>query len=202
VVAESTVLPGALRAMVEQVVPARRHGWVIQQLLKFMVAAQSGRIASLLLDADTVLLGQRTWASSDGRQLLLPVHEFHEPYDHHFVTMWPEVRPVSRVSYVSHHQVMQRDILEDMFGEDTAGGLERWVRTGDWSEDVPISEYHSYGTWLSSRCPQRSVLGAFRNVRSGRAVILASNGGFRDPVDSLQRMFPGALSVSLHAYLG
>lgn len=198
---ESAVLPAGLIAAVRSAVPARRHGWVLQQLVKLHGAAGPDRDATLLLDADTVLLTRRTWVDAQGRQLLTPVHEWHPPYARHHARFWSDRTPRLGLSFVAHHQLVRRDVLAAMFGTPTAAGLAAWLHAADWAVDCPVSEYHDYGTWLSTRDPDRAVMAAFRNVRSPRAdvpddVLLGGD------VGPLIERFPGALSVSLHAYLG
>lgn len=201
VVSEDEVVPREVREAVVRLVPERRRGHVLQQLIKFFGAAGSRAEAALVLDADTVLLRPRTWVLRDGRQLLAVSHECHEPYRTHHWRIWPS-DGTSRISFVTHHQVMQPDVLRGMFGEDLAAGVIRWLEPAEWVIERDYgSEYHDYGTWLRANAGDRVVAAAFRNDRGPRSRLPDGRGDPAAVVARLARRHPSALSFSLHAYL-
>lgn len=201
IVPESAVVPEPLRAALHRLVPARRYGHVLQQLIKFCGAAGTRDAVSLVLDADTVLLTPRIWALDDGRQLLVPSHERHPPYVAHHGRIWPD-DPPGGISFVTHHQVMQRDVLHAMFGVDLVDGIARWLEPSTWVIERDYgSEYHDYGTWLRANAGDRAALAAFRNARGARGDVLRADATADRLLGALRARHPAALSFSLHAYL-
>lgn len=176
VIIDDELLSPALAARIDQLVPGPRRGWMRQQVLKLLaVLTRADASAALVVDADTVLLRGRTWVAHDGRQALAVAREFHPPYAKHAERMWgPAVRR-SLVSFVTHHQLMQREVLEAMFGV-TGEGLTRWLDLGDWAETSAISEYHGYGSWLCAFQPQRVAPARFSNVEARRSSVLLTPG--------------------------
>ncbi len=61
----------------------RNAGWVIQQLIKLSAAMQSESEATLILDADTLLLTKKTWFTRDKVQLLQVANEYHADFMRH-----------------------------------------------------------------------------------------------------------------------
>ena len=57
-----------------------RYGWTLQQFLKISFVLESSLDAILIVDADTVLLEERSWISDSGRQILTPSDEFNISY--------------------------------------------------------------------------------------------------------------------------
>ena len=224
VLTDEELLPPALAARIDQLVPEARRGWVRQQLLKILaVLTRAASSAALVVDADTVLLRRRTWVAHDRRQALAVAREFHPPYALHAERMWGPAVRWSLVSFVTHHQLMQREVLEAMFGA-TGEALTRWLDSADWSETSAIAEYQCYGSWLCSFQPQRVVPARFSNVEARRSSVLVTaresapaggdsggvavtsdaggaQSGFADQWLELRRRFPNNCSVSLHSYL-
>lgn len=66
---ENVLGVGIADALVE-LVPQERRGWITQQLIKFQVAISSDMMATLILDADTILLKPRIFIDAQGVQVL------------------------------------------------------------------------------------------------------------------------------------
>jgi FkbM family methyltransferase len=199
VVDERELLPEPIVKIVRRVVPRERQGWVIQQLVKFQASLASEKAASLILDADTVLLRRRTFLDHEGRQILSVSHERHDPYVRHARTIWSVPNRPS-ISFVTHHQLMQRDIVESMFGAD-GSGLAEWLSTADWQQQSAVSEYHSYGIWLTTEFPGRALLASWGNVAVPSRSL---PDGYDDVGLQYRRVrdaYPKAWSLSAHAYL-
>ncbi len=96
-----------------------RIGWIYQQLLKlyspFVIPNISSNI--LLLDADTIFLNPVMFCDKNtGAGFFNPGKEFHPPYFNHGQKLIPGFKRVfSEYSGISHHMLVQRCILEDMF---------------------------------------------------------------------------------------
>jgi hypothetical protein len=207
VVAEEDLIDEATRALVKSMVPPMRRGWVTQQLLKFQGVARSHQDGVLVVDADTVLLRPRTWLAGS-RQLLVPVHEFHPPYEEHYQRVFGRAGRPATVSWVAHHQLMRPSIVKAMFGvtqSERSQKLGEWVQAADFSQASALSEYHSYGRWIETRASGDYVLGRWGNARMPRQGVeaLGASGAAssQDTLGRLRAEFPTHLSVSMHSYL-
>jgi hypothetical protein len=135
----------------------RNAGWVTQQLIKLSAAMQSESTASLILDSDTVLLSKKTWYTEDHRQLLQVANEYHTDFMTH-VKMFFGVPKKLRLSFVTHHQLMQRDVVRQMFPQGSQPLLEWWKSSTDPSD----------GTWEIMRLTEVTSCTTIPNgLRSG-----------------------------------
>jgi FkbM family methyltransferase len=197
---DEELLDDSLLAYVSDAVPVGRRGWVIQQLVKIAATMQSDRDACLIVDADTVLLQPRTWLADPGVQLLSVSHEFHTPYVLHAERMWGKPQVDSAVSFVTHHQLMQKSILMEMFGSGSSG-LRQWLEIADWNEPSAISEYHCYGAWMSSQHPERAKWAQWRNKSMRRDLLATATGNEAEQIACLRHSNPDTYSISLHSYI-
>ena len=128
-------------------VPLERRGWVFQQLIKISACLESEREGCLVLDADTILIQPRVWLESSGVQILCISEEYHMPYVRHYKSTFGQ--GVCPWSFVTHHHMMQKEILRLML-DGLSDGLLSWLDSADFNHASAISEYHSYGQWLVS----------------------------------------------------
>jgi hypothetical protein len=170
-------------------------GWHLQQVLKYALARSSSAAATLIVDADTVLIRRKTWLDSRGTQLVQFSEEFHQPYMNHFQAFFglPKTLPVS---FVSHHQLMQSDVVRDMFP--TEQKLLDWLDYGREDPSLKISEYETYGAYLLAKYPKRVAFGTWSNLWSPH-LALAKRLGLesRKPVRELLSDY---CSVSFHSH--
>jgi hypothetical protein len=200
VLSDNEVLGEGLLASIRGMVPSERFGWALQQLVKFMAVSQFASRAALIVDADTVLLSPTTFLSNDGRQLLSFSHEFHKPYVEHTERVWPVEGASTGMSFVTHSQLMQREIVDAMF-PDREKDLLAWLKAASWTSQSAFSEYHSYGTFLTNRFPQRIFPGVWGNTSGNWNVATSLSGSISDRLASLEEFYRGARSVSFHSYL-
>jgi hypothetical protein len=207
VLADEDLLDEATRRLVKSIVPAWRRGWVTQQLVKFEGVARSRRDGVLVVDADTVLLRPRTWLAGS-RQLLVPVHEFHPPYEDHFQRVFGRAGCSATVSWVAHHQLMRPSAVKAMFGlteSERSQRLGEWVQAADFSQPSALSEYHTYGRWIETHASVDFALGRWGNAAVPRQHIEAlralSAPSPQNAVTRLRAEFPTRLSISMHSYL-
>jgi len=206
IVSESTLL-GDLISLCTSVAPSSRKGWLIQQVVKFMCVLTSAEDGVLILDADTVITRPRTWLQGNHSQILMISEEFHAPYQHHFVNFRASLKRECsaqdnpRVSFVTHHQLMQPAFLREMFGGDSIWklGLESWIKAVNFSGNSPACEYHCYGTFMVTKNPKQIHFARWGNVAVPRMDPRVSNQNLN--LARLQAEFPNSLSVSMHTYL-
>lgn len=187
-----------------------RRGWIRQQILKFNFTVMSDAFATLLVDSDTLILDHQNWADKNGVQLLAISDEYHEPYDlqsyKFFETFFKQKPKRMRVSFVTHHQVMQKRILKVMFNADESGncsaGLLSWMRSINQKHLSGACEWHTYGSYILQTEPKNVVL--YRWLNS--AVPPEKFDGMtslrhKRSVSEIRELFPKLNSISLHHYL-
>lgn len=191
---ESELLGSEAMRRIAAIAPPGRIGWILQQVIKFYACLTADAPATLVIDADTVLLYPKAWLSSDGRQALSPSMEYHRPYVLQAESHWGDLGSPHGVSFVTHHQLLQKEIVAEMFPRGLDSILE-WVSRIDPVEQSAISEYHSYGTFLSNAHPDRIAWARWANAVAFDITADSIS------MNHLRRKFPWAQSVSFHSYL-
>jgi hypothetical protein len=196
---ESKILPSPLFQFIEANVPNVIRGWSIQQALKLHMAQTSTFEAVLAVDADTVLLRPRIFFYDEYQQLLIATHEYHSPYREHIARVWPQIQNFFTLSFVPHHQLMQKSIIVKMFGAGHEGIL-RWFSLGDPSEGSPYSEYESYGQYVMNNGYTSKVsIAKWGNASLSRSYLKGIS--IQNSQVSLRHLLPNHYSVSLHSYI-
>ncbi len=160
VLTDESVLGVDLIKVINELVPLQRRGWIIQQVIKFRIALMSDEIASLIIDADTILLQPRIWLDSNGNQILCISDSWHLPMkNHQRKVLGGRNYPLM---FVTHHQLMKRDSVREIFGAGGEGLLE-WLELGDYTEVSAISEYDTYGEWMVANRPEQIKFAKWNN---------------------------------------
>ena len=106
---DNDFVPVEVRSQLDQALPS--HGsWATQQLIKVLATMEQQSSATLVIDADTVLLQSKTWLSSGGIQLLY-FRGFHNDRYANFLRHWGFNEIDTMRSFVTHHMLFQPDIL-------------------------------------------------------------------------------------------
>lgn len=191
VITDESVLGVEIVEVINELVPKERIGWMIQQIIKFRMAATSDQVATLIVDADTVLLSPKIWLDSKGTQILCIADEYHLPYKKHLQKVFGGQTHL--LSFVTHHQLMQRDSVREIFGQNGEGLIE-WLNLADFNESSSISEYEIYGEWMLKRKPNQIVFSKWNNVP---AIIKSGDTTYTEIIESYSKYG----SVSNHSYL-
>jgi hypothetical protein len=200
---ETETIPSQTLNDIKHYVPADKRGWVTKQILAMWVAYSSSEQGVLVIDADTILLNKRLFLSPS-RQILFPVVEFNLFDADTTYATWP-VAESFPVSFTAHHLLLQPNLVREMF--DSIGGFQdgtrKWLEsTSNGSEWKPISDMHSYGTWLLSEYPRNVRFGKWINLRVSRTLL---SGYSKKDADwmfkELESKFQNYNSVSFHHYL-
>lgn len=178
--------------------PSGRQGWVLQQVIGLWASISSQATGNLVLDSDTIFIRPIAFLDGRGRQLLQFSHEYVPAYEHHARSIWGRRSRHFGLSYVTHYQLMQPDIVRKMFP--SSGHLTNWISKLDKSLRSPIADYHSYGRFLTSFFPSRFVLGRWGNKSRPWSVL--NQLGTSHVRDDTQDGLAGYYSVSVHTYLG
>lgn len=172
-----------------------RYGWVLQQVITFHVVSNSSASGVLVMDADTLLTGHRTFLTNSGRQVLFISKEYHQEYETHAERIWGRRRSFQGLSFVSHHQLMQPSLVREMFPSERA--LIEWVERADTAQKSALSEYHCYGRWVSDHRPHKVEIASWKNKSIPRNRL-------SDVRELVREENPGHypyFSVSLHHYV-
>jgi hypothetical protein len=213
VIADEDLIATNLQNYIDRNFPEWRRGWIKQQVLKILAARKLSPHGTLLVDADTILLKPQIWLSEQGVQNLQTSIEYHLPYQEHyerFMGLRNNVAGTSikrpKISFVTHHQVMQPDILSCLFGEEEGfeKGLESWLKCIDFSKSgSPACEWHTYGTFLAANFPTRIHLTQWRNLGISRNSLLQGAGKkiMNASFSEIKSAYDQVNSVSLHHYI-
>jgi len=144
-----------------------KASWITQQLLKFETV-RSISSNCLILDADTLILNGQYLEVIDGVQPLTPTEEFHKPYYDFLIKISPFFVNTTN-SFVPHHQIIQKDIFEEMcfFLEiDHLQNLINLCITNADTKEVSslCIDYELYAQYLFRKYPDRYTLTKWSNI--------------------------------------
>jgi hypothetical protein len=161
VLTDEQVLDPDLLMFITKSVPKETRGWVLQQAIKLRVVMQSTSVATLILDADTILLRPRVFLDSNCVQIISIADEYHIPYKNHQRRVLAGKN--HQLSFVTHHQLMKRDYVMEIFGYDSRGLL-RWLELANYGEGSALSEYDTYGEWVLTHKDSQVRFSKWNNV--------------------------------------
>ena len=168
-------------------------GWSKQQILKFKAVLGAKSAATLVLDSDTVLLTEKTWFSKDEKQILQFSEEFHRPY-RNLMKDWIGLVPCLPVSFVTHHQLMQKEIVAEIFSGDEA--FLSWCQLAK-TPGNKMSEYETYGHYVVENHPTRVEFASWSNLWSpGLQRFLEISRSGKEP----RELVKGYNSISFHSH--
>ena len=174
---EDSAIPGIqyadLAAHSHRVFPLMT-GWYFQQFLKYSYAFENPDDDWFLIwDADTVPLRAVDFFDAEGRLLVVPAEECHEPYFETYRQLLGE-EPCREYSFISQHQVVQKSVLREMLRQMTDRArkdLKEWPRViADGLQGAGnnlFSEYETYGHYLKNHYPERMALRPLPWLREG-----------------------------------
>jgi Family of unknown function (DUF6492) len=136
-----------------RVEPWDRSGWLFAQLLKLSVDTMASEDHVLVIDADTVLIRPQTFTHR-GAVVALVSSEYHPPYFTAYRALLDE-QPVSRLSFIAHHTVMNRRTLADLKVLIQSRRKHPWwqaiLEVCDFSCLSCFADYELYGNYNLSR---------------------------------------------------
>lgn len=191
VLTDDEVITEAQRIQIDAHFPHGRKSWVLQQVVKIMVALTSEASGTLILDADTILIQKRVWLDRNGRQVLCFGDDYYLPYKKHQRGVFGGENHL--MSFVTHFQLMKKDVLLEMFRPD-GSGLIRWLSLADANEGSSVSEYDTYGEWIVTHRPKEVIFAKWNNLP---CKIIPSEISYAQTVDRFGKFG----SISNHSYL-
>jgi hypothetical protein len=191
VLSDEQALTPDLIKLINDSVPEEKRGWILQQVIKLNVVIQSSSVATLILDADTILLRPKVYLDSNHSQILSLADEYHMPYKDHQRRVFAGIN--HQLSFVTHHQLMKRENVVEIFGNN-GEGLLRWLKLADYSEGSALSEYDTYGEWMLRYKKTQVKFSKWNNVP---AKINPSNVSYEE----ISHDYSLYNSISNHTYL-
>jgi hypothetical protein len=91
-------------------------------------------------------------------------NEYHSDFMRHVKSFFGVPKKL-RLSYVTHHQLMQRDVVRQMFPKGSESLLEWWKSSTD-PIGRDLGDYEAYGSYLVHHFPERVAFGSFGNLFS------------------------------------
>jgi hypothetical protein len=178
-----------------------RAGWYLQQMIKLSSVLKSAAAGVLVVDSDTILLKPRIWMIKDGRQILTPTYELHQPYRNYLSTLGSHFEGLEK-SFVSHHMLMQPNVLNSIFNsigihsiEELATNISNFGKEEELVEFFSEYEFYSHGLISIKPCTFEFVKWANLSMQRPDSSL---------EIDEVVRKlkFTGEFySVSMHDYL-
>jgi len=205
---ELDFLPSEIMHSIQNNSRITRKGWTLQQVIKLYGSATSKYQGVLVCDSDTILTRKSPWLLQDGKQRLAVSHEYHKPYQAQYEEFLKstERKPLkTRLSYVTHHQLIQQKIVFEMLTDGKIvvnAGIIKWLNAFDKSEHSSGCEYHSYGTYLVCTHPEKVLFTRWRNRGiSSKTFFAEINRNTDFNPHNLRNLYPWSHSVSVQSYL-
>jgi len=207
VVDEETYLEGLID-FCNLIAPTIRAGWTKQQAIKYVGVLSSEYKGTLILDSDTILLTRKNWLNKECKQLISISDEYHFPYQRQYLDFSKKFRndllkiKMPRVSYVTHHQLMQKRFLAEFLGREhnKFTAVKNWLSTFDFRDLSPGCEYHCYGTYMATYHSNKLHYASWGNVGVNRKNLFAIYSGETN-LKTLSKVYRKENSISLHSYL-
>ncbi len=135
-----------------------RSGWILQQFIKLNCDSISSSRYILIADSDTVFVHPQIFVDAKNVIRLPFSDEFHLPYRSMYKRLF-NFEPKSPVSFVAHHMIVDREILQEMRLEiETKNGGKWWkmiLEKLDLSDGSGFAEYETLGNYMLERHPER-----------------------------------------------
>jgi hypothetical protein len=145
-----------------------RYTWVLQQVLKVAAVLESSSKASLIVDADTILLREREWFSASGQQILMPSDEFNSDY-YSFLTQFGLCKNPPEHTFVSHHMLIQKSFMIEALRAIGVTSIHDLVALLNSDVDIisqsPVCiDYELYAQFMCMFYPKKVLLENWSNI--------------------------------------
>jgi hypothetical protein len=174
---EDSVLPIEVRARIKHLF-GKRYGWVLQQLLTVEFVLKSKAKGVLVVNSDTVLIEKLLWLDHNGKQLLMPSWEYNPPYYDFLSKLSPKFQ-IAKNSFISHHMLMQPEILRSIFAEldlrTTSDLFEMVENFADLNSNSPVClEFELYAQGILTFFPEQTLISKWSNRSLSKMTMNAS----------------------------
>jgi hypothetical protein len=176
-----------------------RYGWALQQFLKLTQVLQSLSSATLVLDADTLLLHPRKWFDENSKQILFPSWEFNPPY-YELLSRHGIGKKFPEFTFVTHHMIMQKSIILESFSRLEVNSIQELIKLvvqeASNEESAFCIEYELYGQYIASNHPNSYFIEKWSNRSVSKKELIGCTS------EDIKRKYCEYASISAHDYLG
>lgn len=167
IISEFEIIPPILIDKIKSRFP-EKFGWILQQFLKLESVEKSKSAGVLIIDADTMLLEDRLWLDQELNQILMTAPWQHEPY-FSFLRKLGLFTGKSRYSFVTHHMLMQPQVLQEAILNSGFKNMRRFVEflleeLNDSNINGFSIDYEFYGNYFYEKFPDKTRLVKFCNL--------------------------------------
>jgi uncharacterized protein Usg len=167
IISESEIIPLVMIDKIKSRFP-EKFGWILQQFLKLESVQNSKSAGVLIVDADTILLEDRLWLDQDLNQILMTAPWQHKPY-FSFLRKLGLITGKSRYSFVTHHMLMQPQVLQEAIHYSRFKNMRRFIEfLLEELNDSNITgfsiDYEFYGNYFYTKFPDKTRLVKFCNL--------------------------------------
>jgi hypothetical protein len=193
---ENTVLPIRAKDIEYAVAGIDRAGWLFAQLLKLSATDIGTADHCLVVDADTVFIRPQVFRDG-GRTILNCSDEYHLPYYLAYARLLG-CRPTLRLSFVSHHMLIERSKVLALRGAIEARHRMPWyaaiLASVDYANFSGFAEYELYGHFVHDHFSDEVVTAYWYNKALSRKRLA--------PLHELKRIYAHRYkSLSFHHYV-
>lgn len=172
-----------------------RRGWLFQQLLKLSGEKFVTSPYYAIVDSDTLLIRPQSFFA-DEKFVLYESTEWHAPYFDSFKNLFGYEAPHS-LSFTSHMMIFSVEMLtqmkEEISNHHNMSWDEAYIKCCNTHENSGISDYDTYGQWLTHRHPNTVIHRPLYNKAFTRKQLMTLQG--------LEEECRGRLSsMSFHSY--
>ncbi len=149
-----------------------RSGWIFQQLLKLSGDKIVEKEDYLVVDSDTLLIGESSFIDSRGRYCLQQGYEYHKKYFENYEKLFKR-KPANKFTAVCHMMIFNKKILLEMKKDiETINKGRKWFEAIldliDNNEKSYFAEYETYANYLRSNYKKMTYLKPFYNKTLNR----------------------------------
>jgi hypothetical protein len=167
--------------------PSKKHliGWYYQQLLKYSVLNTLKNEDVLIVDADTVILGD----IRKRENIFYTSNERHKAYFEHFHLLFNSNAPL-KASAITNFMWFDSNKLREMLNEIESSHNDTWwkviiLTANKISSDVAFSEYETYANWCALKYGVQSEV-KIHIFRRGDLLLTKSH-GYEDVVNKAEK---------------
>ncbi len=175
------------------------YGWVLQQVIKIKLALDSNSKGVLIVDSDTLLLGKQLWLNKNGVQRLVVANTKYDPY-FQFLKVMGIVKNRPKYSFVTHHMLMQPEIIKSLFAKNNFKSIEDLLvkiftdKNFCAVENISL-DYELYGQFIYFNFKKRYTLSRFCNLS-----LVSRNTILKNFEKELQILANDYHSISFHSW--
>lgn len=167
----------AIGSLISAELPRGITGWYYQQFLKLSYSMVCEDDYYMVWDGDTVPTKAFTMFKTEtGCPYFDMKSEFHKPYFDTIEKLFPGMYKSIGKSFISEHMIFKKDIVKSMLSDIMSNGsiegrtyYEKIINAISPKDlmETSFSEFETYGTYVSFKCPDEYALRSWHSIRYG-----------------------------------